>query len=199
MIVSFTSHTNPDSPRYDWKLMKSLDTDILFLRDDKQGWYLRGLTDISTDVESTKIFVLDYVSKYSKVLFVGSSMGGYGSLLYGSLVDHPNKTIMAFNPQVTISGSDTLINGWVAWKVKDNVLPFISNDDRKYLKLHKSITPPKETYIHYPKWGYDDVYQVNLLRSRCKLIGHDTKDHSTAQYLNRNDKLLDTITETWLM
>ena len=61
--------------------------DTLFLRNHKHHWYLGKLKEIGTGVNEIKNFLKKQISTYNKIIFVGSSMGGYGALLYGSLLD----------------------------------------------------------------------------------------------------------------
>jgi len=61
--------------------------DTLFLRNHKHHWYLGKMKGIGTGVSEIKNFLKKQISTYNKIIFVGSSMGGYGALLYGSLLD----------------------------------------------------------------------------------------------------------------
>lgn len=79
------------------------DVNFIFIRDMEQAWYFNGISGLSTNfdtnVEGIKKLIDDV--EHSKVIFIGNSMGGYASILYGSLlnVDH----ILAFAPQTFIS------------------------------------------------------------------------------------------------
>jgi len=63
--------------------------DILFLRNpkDKNHWYLDKMEGIGRGVSEIKNFLKKQISTYNKIIFVGNSMGGYGAILYGSLLD----------------------------------------------------------------------------------------------------------------
>lgn len=71
--------------------------DKCYCRDEKLSWYTHGITDISTNVIGTLIFLKKIIKQYKKVVFIGASMGGYAALLYGSLLNVD--TIIAFRPQ----------------------------------------------------------------------------------------------------
>lgn len=65
------------------------DFDILYLRNN-QKWYLGGLVGIGKNIEHTQAFLKKEFAKYDKVICVGVSMGGYGSILFGSLCGADN-------------------------------------------------------------------------------------------------------------
>lgn len=60
------------------------DFDILYLRNN-QKWYLGGLVGIGKNIQHTQTFLKKEFAKYDKVICLGASMGGYGSILFGSV------------------------------------------------------------------------------------------------------------------
>ena len=129
-----------DNPRFDWNVLNKFDTDLLLIKDLKMAWYLCGIDGISSDVMETVEFIQQYTSKYKKLLFFGSSMGGFAALLYGSLVSHGNKTINSFGPQVNISPSAEVVNQWTVKAVNENVVPYIKEYDKKFSKITIDLT-----------------------------------------------------------
>eukprot|EP00434_Breviolum_minutum_P001394 symbB.v1.2.001224.t1/scaffold66.1/size357995/27 len=69
------------------------DFDVLTVVDHRMRWY-------NEDRPALAKALRDLRPKYSKMLFVGASMGGFGALLHGgSLAD----AVVAFNPQATLT------------------------------------------------------------------------------------------------
>ena len=77
------------------------DVDLLYMRDTKNfmvgrgrhrqmqllgRWYLGGLTGIGKNINHTISFIQKIVRKYTNVICIGTSMGGYASILFGSLL-----------------------------------------------------------------------------------------------------------------
>ena len=182
------------NPRFDWNVLKKFNTDILLIRDDKMAWYLCGLEGISKDVSETVEFIHRYTNKYQKILFFGSSMGGYASILYGCLVSHPNKIINAFGPQVDINPGMVEGNQWTIKAVKERVHPFISNDDSKYMSLGNMVIP-EMTYIHYCRNHICDIHQSNMIDCHKKV--YDCDIHSVAVWMYENNFLIPYLKELY--
>lgn len=89
--------------------------DILYLRDmnyfatgrgRKQKerlvgrWYLGGMEGIGKNINHTLSFLKKQINNYENVIFTGISMGGYASILFGSLlkINH----VIAVNPQTDL-------------------------------------------------------------------------------------------------
>ena len=76
--------------------------DLLFYVDKDQCCYHKGLDGISTSIEGTVTYLNDKINGYEKVIFMGTSAGGYAAILFGSLctkVDH----VIAFIPKVKLN------------------------------------------------------------------------------------------------
>lgn len=105
LIVSFSSDGSPDENWFQWKktlitlFTESNSFDVLFLRNQLE-WYLGGLKGIGEDINCTIAFLKKEFAKYNDILCIGSSAGGYASLLFGSLLN-VNKVI-AINPQTDL-------------------------------------------------------------------------------------------------
>lgn len=59
--------------------------DLLFYVNHYQCWYYKGLTNISSTVDETIRYLQTIIKKhkYEKILFLGTSAGGYASILFG--------------------------------------------------------------------------------------------------------------------
>lgn len=81
------------------KSLKKLnfDADVLFLKDARREWYLGGLDGMGSNIDENLDFLRNEFSKYDKVICMGCSAGGYGAILYGSLLNVD--AVIAFYPQ----------------------------------------------------------------------------------------------------
>lgn len=88
--------------------------DLIFYIDHHQCWYHKGIEGITIDVDSTVSYLNDIIqrsSHYQKVIFLGTSAGGYASILFGSLcsrVDH----VISFIPQTILHKGGSIANNY---------------------------------------------------------------------------------------
>lgn len=103
LILSFQSASKKSLNKFEWleplNRMQS-DFDILCLKDYSQKWYLSRLRNIGKNIYHTCNFISKQTQKYKSVICIGSSMGGYASVLYGSLFNV--KSVIAFGPQTDL-------------------------------------------------------------------------------------------------
>lgn len=77
------------------------DYDLIFYIDVHQCWYHRGINGITNNIDETILYLNDTISKYEKVIFMGTSAGGYASILFGSMCNNVNNVI-GFIPQTLL-------------------------------------------------------------------------------------------------
>lgn len=75
----------------------------IFLRDFSQSWYHAGLHGISSDIDSTALYIENVIDELGpeRIYFVGNSMGGYAAILFHALLGKGEA--IAFVPQTFIS------------------------------------------------------------------------------------------------
>jgi len=77
-------------------------SDLIFYIDKDQCYYHKGIKEISNNIDETVIYLNNIIKNYEKIIFMGTSAGGYASILFGSLcnkVDH----VIAFIPQTILT------------------------------------------------------------------------------------------------
>ena len=112
LIITFGGMVhNLSEPVYEFKrfLNNSFNEEIhfIFIKDSFQTWYLNGIKGTCTDKENSKIdesveFLKNIINKinYNKIATIGSSAGGYASILFGILLKVDS--ILSFSPQIFI-------------------------------------------------------------------------------------------------
>lgn len=78
----------------------NLDADIMFIKDNTSRWYLGNLEGIGENIEETILFLKKQTKKYNKIVCLGASAGGYGSILFGSILNATAS--IAFIPQTDL-------------------------------------------------------------------------------------------------
>jgi len=76
--------------------------DLIFYIDKNKCWYHKGIHGITNNIADTIIYLNKIIKNYKKVLFMGTSAGGYASLLFGSLCDNVYN-IISFMPQTILT------------------------------------------------------------------------------------------------
>ena len=107
MIISFAGHGLQSMgviPQFEF--LKTLtmwypNYNIKFLTDPQKRWYHKGIPGLSTNIPETVSYLETLVSGYKKVVFMGTSAGGYAALLFGSLLNV--STVIAFKPQTLLT------------------------------------------------------------------------------------------------
>lgn len=79
---------------------KNKNFDILYIRNFR-GWYLGSMHGIGYNTIHTIAFFKKIIKNYNNIISIGDSMGGYGAMLYGSLLDF--NTTIAVAPQTDMN------------------------------------------------------------------------------------------------
>jgi len=195
LTITFAGYTKGGG-HYEWGgLRKSARTDILQIKDSRMVWYLKG-TLYAKSITKLYSWLYDQCKDYKKIYILGASMGGFASLLFGSQLYYKGLPveIHAFGPQVdvmikrTLMDRDTIIN--------NQVLPFISKEDKQYLDVSNIITSPINATIHVAGRSEIDMIHANKLKDYCSIVKYNTNIHNIAGVMKKSgmlDKLLNTL------
>lgn len=106
LIISFASNQHSGFERkttlLEQKYNQNAEFDILYMR-SPETWYLNGLSGIGTCIDHTIEFLKEQFCMYDDVITVGGSMGGYASILFGSICGA--NTVLAKYPQTDLEYS----------------------------------------------------------------------------------------------
>jgi predicted esterase YcpF (UPF0227 family) len=185
--------------------------DVMFLGDAKGHFYLGGIQGFSSSFEETLINIkqLCVDNKYEKILFVGTSMGGFGSILHAlCLAEMPNINCLVFNPYTIIppqwlrdikNSVDPQLMFYMLQRgiSKEVIYKMTVGLDKRYIDLSLVV----DTYlsrqndtvkIHVIHGNVDkEMDMVNRLKKFNRLTSQvfDIKDHNIAGELSNLDRL----------
>jgi hypothetical protein len=74
--------------------------DLYFFIDEHQCWYHKGIKGITNNINETVIYLKNLIANYDEVIFMGTSAGGYASILFGSLCNVHK--VISFIPQTIL-------------------------------------------------------------------------------------------------
>ena len=169
IIVCFQSRAVQNLNKFEWlESIKRLNLNcgILIIKDYSSKWYLSRLRNIGKNHRHTVSFIKNKVESYNKRIFIGSSMGGFGALLYGTICNA--NLIFAFSPQTNLRKNIT--NQRQLWRI-----PFV----KEYGDLSQVLqTGMKIFYIQkLPKDDSDPLHGLsnytNIEKFVEKLIEED--------------------------
>lgn len=101
-FVILMSATGTKTGRFNlWKYASTLPFHRLYLRVPTNDWYQRGVPGLGADLDETIESIRHLItgSGAEKVYTTGSSMGGYGALLFGLELD---AAVLAFSPEIVL-------------------------------------------------------------------------------------------------
>jgi len=164
-----------------WQIGREIDANLIFLNDTSNQWYQNGVESLGDSLEST----IDILQQWIKVLEItevytlGTSMGGYGAIHYGTLLD---AHILSFAVETILkqdfSQSKKLLKD--STNIKCNDLRTIVNNSTK------------DIYLFVGESNVLDIWQASLMLdlNSIHIISLIGVDHYVPSYLSRNSKLI---------
>ena len=183
-------------------LRRYKELDKLFVRDLKQRYYMTGLKNSTKDLKETVELLKKLISKkkYSRIVAIGCSAGGFAAILYGILLKFDK--VLVFSPQVVLNEKKEKI-------IKDtynapNTCKWLTNlkqykDDvffHKCLDLSNFKPFDIDIEIHYAKRsnkGTDKNHVDYMSDPRCKVKEYNSNNHMLALELRDKGLLGDII------
>ena len=190
LVVAFSGMATQLSmpPAEFMRTFVSKNISVIFIKDFWQCWYQKGLLGLTKNVDETAMFLKQELSEINakKVIFIGTSAGGYASILFGILLNIDE--ILSFSPQTYIEKKV-----FAKFKSVDSRIDDI-NFTSPYLDLSK--IPESQSYsgkmnIYYGDQNKHDKQHARKLSQfkSVNLIDLPTNTHNTAKYLKDQGKL----------
>ncbi len=168
LVVAMNCH-NAMADRYEWeRSLFKFDCKKLFLFDESARWWSCG-----EGFHGWAKIVRKQVAKSEAkhVTILGSSMGGYGAIVIGAMLDLD--CVVAFSPQT----------------MKTKLYPKVSVDCRRALK--KNLSGKTQYHIFYGDKNDEDTMHAQHIASFERVFLHpmDTDDHNVAKRIVRRGHL----------
>lgn len=168
--------------------LKDLDCDKIYLRDFEQAWYFKGVDQEISNFHELIEYLKYIINKnnYRNVCFLGNSMGGFGALLFGSLLN-VNK-IIAFSPQTFIDFNNKLRFFDYRWISQIFKIYLQRNKDSLYfdlLSIFQLNSFESNVHIYYSiQHRLDSLHSERLVVfNNVNLHPVEKKGHSIVKYL----------------
>jgi len=136
--------------------------DFIFIIDKYFRWYHKGVEGVTSTIEETALYLNKIIEngKYDKVLFMGTSAGGYAAILFGSICNNID-SVIAFIPQTILKEPEA---------TPTKCLP----KDQTYTDL-KTIINNKTNYTLYGNHKEDENPNHHI--SHCLNLAHFENVH----------------------
>lgn len=137
--------------------------DTVFIKDDQDLWYQFGAKDVGKNIDEMASRIKEIASKYSQVVFVGPSMGGYVALALTPKIQ-PDVTIVP-SAQSFIDKQNRLKYVDLRWSNKMAVIhaksEYTSYEDLQ--RIYRENTSIK-TKIYMLYGEYDTLDRIHTIR-----------------------------------
>jgi hypothetical protein len=177
-------------PVFEFKkfLLSKFKCHFIFIRDINQTWYL------NESIENSVTIIKSYIDKinYSKIITLGISMGGFASILFGTLLNVNN--ILAFCPQTFIDFENRKKYRDTRWENIINKI-YLKDINKNYYDL-SLLDFSKDTNIKIFYGKLDNLDKIHSLKLKDKnniIIEECEGDHSFFKILKDNNKLYEII------
>jgi len=156
-----------------------------FYIDKDQSWYHKGIKGITTNIHETVLYLQEIIKPYKRVIFIGTSAGGYASILFGSLLKI--SIVIAFIPQTILTRSDT--------EFKYRNLKEIINSSTDYYvygcpaakdELHHISHVENLSNFQNVKIIRKNVFNIKTMRDNGELIENIIRSLEQVQIVHRN-------------
>lgn len=160
-----------------WSVLDEIDINIIFINDYSNGWYLKGTPEFDSHddfLDFLKHSISDIIKDNGKLYTLGSSMGAYAALKYGSFLDADS--IIAMGPEselcIPYGRSVTSLKSYSEGNEDIANLKFI-NPERVY--IFSGNNDIVDFYSACKFKHYNPLLSVNIINNRT---------HVVAKYLN---------------
>lgn len=183
--------------------ISDIQCDKIYFRDFNQSWYQKGVDNELNQIDKIIKYLEDKISsnQYNKICFLGNSMGGYASILFGSILNVD--TVIAFAPQTFIDRFNRIINFDIRWITQISKVHNYKNkrkeffDLKEYLKRN-NIYKTKINIFYSPKHILDKKH-AERLTGMNNILMHPINEggHAVVKTLRNNGNLKSLIKSTF--
>jgi hypothetical protein len=141
--------------------------DLIFYIDKNQCWYHKGIQDITNNIDDTVLYLNNIIinGNYTKVIFTGTSAGGYASILFGSLCNNVNNVI-SFIPQTILSNPIDLKYSNLKTIINANTKYILCGDTSIQCKTDMHHISHCEKFEYFSNVKINKINGINLKKLR---------------------------------
>ena len=178
--------------------LRSINCDKVFIKDINQCWYHKGINKEVKNIQMTSELLKSIIFRkaYERVVFIGNSMGGYGAILFGVILNID--CVVAFSPQTFIGKTKRILYRDVRWYHEiSNV--YSNNGNQKMFYNLKSVLM-RNDYLTKINIYYSTKAKLDRLHSErlhklknVSLYPIGRGDHNLIKVLRDEDQLVNIV------
>ncbi|WP_179319493.1 hypothetical protein [Winogradskyella helgolandensis] len=169
--------------------------DKIYFRDFNQAWYQKGVDSELNHINKIIKYLEKKINsnKYSRICFIGNSMGGYASILFGSILNVD--TVIAFAPQTFINRVNRILNFDKRWCKQINQVYYYKDNRKEFYDLKKYLNRNNsyktQINVYYSPNHRLDKKHAERLSTHSNVVLHpiDEGGHSVVKVVRNNGNL----------
>ena len=136
----------------------------LFVRDPRRAWYHRGMLGHGRSLVTLAKSLEQLIGRYEphRVVMAGSSMGGYGALVFGTLLGAD--TVVCFSPQTVLDLDILAEMNDHHWDRRLGELTAAGQLDRDWVDLRRALPSALRAGTRYEIY-FDDRHRADRLHA----------------------------------
>lgn len=197
LLVSFGGiRAGTGLPGFEFRRMLSAHPcDQVFVRDLEQAWYQRGSRPEARSVPELAGWLRRFIEDggYTRVVFVGNSMGGYAAILFGAMLDVDHA--LAIAPQTFVQWRRRILYRDPRWRRQVLRLHLATRSHRRYRDLVATLRHHRpqrlSVEVHYAPNDLLDRVHATYLAERwpIDLREHPNGGHQVVKHLRDTGEL----------
>ncbi|MFB0490865.1 pimeloyl-ACP methyl ester carboxylesterase [Methylobacterium sp. OAE515] len=197
LVVGLTSLGNalgapPKPDAFEWRyFLRSSRCHRLFLIDCFQHWYLGPILGFSHSVDQTAARIIETKARLGaqRLIFIGSSMGGFGTMLLGAITRAD--LAIAIAPQTSVDGAFLKSIGDRRWPQKTSEINNVGYPHADLRDLYQATGGPQRTHILYDAACSDDGQHADRLAAFSNVQVEDVGygGHGCAYEMAKNGRM----------
>lgn len=198
LIITFGGIKNGiGGPIFEFKktLNENIDCHKIFIKDSKQSWYYKGANGLGNNINELKNDIEKLIKEinYSKIITIGSSMGGYAALLFGSLLKV--NSIIAFVPQTFVDKETREKHNDERWPKQ---MKSVHEHNQNYYDIINLNFTNINTQIIYGKNDKLDTIHTKRMNKHksINIIRYDANHQTIFKILKEKNQLIDIINKS---
>ena len=183
--------------------ISDIQCDKIYFRDFNQAWYQKGVDSELNHIDKIIEYLEGIINskKYDKICFLGNSMGGYASILFGSILNVDK--VIAFAPQTFINKFNRKLTSDKRWEEQIEKVYVYKDKRKKFFDLKKCLRRKKsfktQIHIYYSPNHVLDKKHAERLKFKTNIILHPIGEggHSVVKTIRNQGELKTIIKATF--
>lgn len=189
-LIIFSSVDIPPGKFMFWRVMQPINLSKIYINDIDNSWYVNGVPGFGSGLEDSveKLCQILIDCRFKELIFVGPSMGGFGAILFATLISHKVANVKI---RVLSFGGEFFLYKKLTRSLKFSIKSN-QNLHHEFKDVRNLISNSNVQITHvYGAGDINDIYQADLVRNfgNVDLICVKDAPHAVANYIGKKFNL----------